>query len=73
MVPKILKHIESNPNFTILDQTIGYADLEIELQLKNIDDIHQIIENISKKYPNVIKNYKYFRILSVHKSSFFPS
>ncbi len=71
-VPKILKYIESNPHFTVLDRSIGYADLELELQLNSIDDIHQITEDISKKFPNVIKNYNYFRVLKVHKSNFYP-
>jgi hypothetical protein len=64
--------MESNPNFTVHDGSIGYADLELELQLKKIDDVHQIIEKISKKYPNVIRSYKYVRILKVHKSFFIP-
>ena len=71
-VPSILKYMESNPNFTVLDRSIGYADLELEFQLKNIDDVHKIVENISKKFPNIIRNYKYLRVLNVHKSFFIP-
>jgi DNA-binding Lrp family transcriptional regulator len=60
---KIIKYLEENPYLTYVDHTIDYADLEIELFLKNINHLHQFIEDISTKFPKGIRNYKYFQTL----------
>ena len=60
---KIIKYVEENPYLSAVDHTIDYADLELELYLKDINHLHQFIEDISIKFPKSIRNYKYFQTL----------
>ena len=64
---KIIKYIEKNPHLAYVDHTIDYADLEVELFLKNINHLHQFIEDVLTKFPKSIRNYKYFQIFKHHK------
>jgi Lrp/AsnC family transcriptional regulator for asnA, asnC and gidA len=64
---KIIKYVETNPNFYTVDHTIGYADLELEWILKDLNHLDQIIEDLHSKFPRVIRNYKYFHVKKPHK------
>lgn len=64
---KIIKYVEENPHLFAVDHTIDYADLELELYLKNINHLHQFIEDISIKFPKSIRKYKYFQQLENNK------
>ena len=64
---KIIKYVEQNPHLFAVDHTIDYADLELELYMKNLNHLHQFIEDISTKFPKSIRNYKYFQILKAYK------
>jgi DNA-binding Lrp family transcriptional regulator len=68
-VPHIVRYIESNQHLYAIDYTLGYADLELELILKNVDHLHHIIEDISVNFPKIIKNYKYSSAVEMHKYS----
>ncbi len=65
---KIIKYVEKNPHLFAVDHTIDYADLELELYLQNINNLHKFIEDISTKFPRSIRNYKYFQILENFKN-----
>ena len=58
----ILRYIEKNPHLSYLDKTFGYADLELELIVRNVDQLKQIIEDISSKFPKMIRKYSYFKV-----------
>jgi len=72
-IDDILKYFKLNPNFIYFCKTIGYVDLEISFYLNNSYQLNQIMEEISKKFPDAIKNYTYFSTLKVYKDymSFF--
>ena len=40
--------------------------------LKSVDQLHNIIEDLSIRVPNTIKNYKYFSGLKTHKWNYLP-
>jgi Lrp/AsnC family transcriptional regulator for asnA, asnC and gidA len=63
----IIKYIEKNPNLSAVDHTLGYADLELEIFFKNVDELRRFIEDISIKFPKTIKNYTYFMVMKNHK------
>jgi Lrp/AsnC family transcriptional regulator for asnA, asnC and gidA len=66
-IHQIIKYLEVNPHLSYIDKTMGYADLELELIVENIDQLKQIIEEISIKFPKIIRNYIYFSISKSHK------
>jgi len=66
-INQIVKYIGMNPNLAYVDYTVGYADLELEFYLSTITQLHQIVEDLFKKFPGVIKNYTYFTIMKEHK------
>jgi Lrp/AsnC family transcriptional regulator for asnA, asnC and gidA len=64
---QIVKYIENNPLLLSVDYTIGYADLEIEICVKNINQLHNIIEDLHSKFPKIIRKYSYFRVVKMFK------
>jgi Lrp/AsnC family leucine-responsive transcriptional regulator len=66
-IHQIIKYLETNPHLSYIDKTFGYADLELELIVKNVDQFKQIIEEISIKFPKMIRNYTYFSVAKSHK------
>ena len=70
--PEIIKLIEKNPNLINHIKSIGYKDLELVFVLKNADQLHQIMRDLSKKFPDSIKNYIYFSATQTHKYQWFP-
>jgi len=66
-INQIIKYIEKNPLLYCVDYTIGYADLELEINVKNITQLHEIIEDLHSKFPKIIRNYSYFRGVKYYK------
>jgi Lrp/AsnC family transcriptional regulator for asnA, asnC and gidA len=66
-VDSILNYIKSNPNFEYMCKTIGYVDLEIGFFLNNSYQLNQIMEDLSSKFPDAIKNYTYFSEIETFK------
>ena len=66
-IHQIIKYLETNPHLSYIDKTFGYADLELELIVKNVDQFKQIIEDISLKFPKMIRSYMYFCVTRSHK------
>ena len=59
--------IEKNPHILCVDYTIGYADLELEINVRNINQLHDIIEDLHAKFPKIIRKYSYFRAVKFYK------
>jgi Lrp/AsnC family transcriptional regulator for asnA, asnC and gidA len=66
-INQIVKYIEKSPFLKSVDYTIGYADLELELIVKNINQLHSIIEDLHSKFPRIIRQYDYFRVVEQYK------
>ena len=67
VIKKIINYIESNPNLICRMGTIGYVDLEIAFLLNNSIQLNQIMEDISNKFPDAIKNYSYYIGIKTYK------
>jgi Lrp/AsnC family leucine-responsive transcriptional regulator len=63
----IIKYVEANPNLKWIIKTIGHVDLEFAFVLNNSHQLHQIMEDLSNKFPDTIKNYTYFNSIKTHK------
>jgi hypothetical protein len=57
---------------TFINTSAGYADLEIEFVTENTDKLVDIIENLSIKFPGVIRKYTYFRAKKNYKFRSLP-
>jgi DNA-binding Lrp family transcriptional regulator len=66
-INKIIKYVEKNQYLAWFFKSIGYVDLEFGFILNNAHQLRQIMEDISNKFPDTIKNYTYFCITKTHK------
>jgi len=64
---QIMNYIKNNPNFLLRHASIGYVDLELVFLLNNASQLYQIMEDLSLKFPDSIRNYKYFCTVKTHK------
>jgi Lrp/AsnC family transcriptional regulator for asnA, asnC and gidA len=70
---KIIEYVKKYPNLVNVNQTIGVNnDLDFLFGLNNITQLHEIIKNLSAKFPDSIKNFKYYSILKQHKMICIP-
>jgi Lrp/AsnC family transcriptional regulator for asnA, asnC and gidA len=68
----MIKYIKKNPNLIFIDKSAGFADLELEFYVKNLDQLLKIIYNLIKQFPGVIKSYKYFYLKKIFKIQYLP-
>ena len=68
----IIKYVKKNPHLIGIDETVGYSHLELEFNLLNLTHLHNIMQDIIDKFPNVIRNYKHFRVTNIYKMVYFP-
>jgi DNA-binding Lrp family transcriptional regulator len=71
-IKDISKFITRNPHVRWQGYTIGYVDLEFEVILKNIDELHKFMEEIAKKFPDSIKDFSYYSTISQVKYTHYP-
>jgi DNA-binding Lrp family transcriptional regulator len=64
---QIVEYIENNPNLFHRIASLGYVDLELIFILNNANQLHQIMEDLSSKFPDTIRTYKYFSATKTHK------
>ena len=69
---KIINYIISNPHLLLLTETAGYTDLELDFVVINVEQFLKIIEDLTIKFPNTIKNYDYFYQSKIHKVQYIP-
>lgn len=71
---EIIDYIQKNPHLYSIEKALGNtADLELEFYLKNIEQLHEIMEDMSLKFPDSIKTYNYFSYLKTHKINSMPN
>jgi DNA-binding Lrp family transcriptional regulator len=69
---KILQYIESNPYLNHTMKSIGYVDLEIMFYLNNSDQLHNIMSDLTNKFPEAIKSYTYNITIKTYKWNYMP-
>jgi Lrp/AsnC family transcriptional regulator for asnA, asnC and gidA len=71
-IDKIMRYVEKNPFLHARDISIGSADIELLFRIKDISSLHTIVQDLSNKFPGVIKNYKYFSDFCIYKYVYIP-
>lgn len=71
-IDKITQYITINPHLFYINKTAGHADLEIEFYVKTINHVHEIMEDLTTKFPGKVKYYNTYNILNFIKRQFMP-
>lgn len=69
---KIIGYIKNNPHLVMIDKSIGYYDLELDLWVTNLDSFHQIMDDLIRSFPHAIKNYTYVSNAKLYKLLYIP-
>lgn len=68
----IIKYLENKPYFEGLNLAIGWADIEPEFIVENVDELTKILSNISSSFPNIIKKQNFWITEKNYKERWLP-
>jgi len=70
---EIIEYIHKNQNISEIDETFGRGvDLEFEFALKDVTQLQDIINDLSQRFPEAIKNFRYYHHEKIHKYNLIP-
>lgn len=69
---KLRQYIKEHPNIIFDNEVMGGDDVEIEIQVKTIEDLRKIIDEMKKEFSDIIKDHKYLWFYKEHKFAFLP-
>jgi DNA-binding Lrp family transcriptional regulator len=69
---KILTFAKLNPNILFFVRVIGSYDIQIELEVKNHEELNKILKKFRNQFPEHIRNFEVLRILKEYKYDFYP-
>jgi DNA-binding Lrp family transcriptional regulator len=69
---RIISYIKLDPHLIMIDKSIGYYDLELDLWVKSPDEFHQIMDNLTTQFPDSIHNYNYVHSPTLYKMLYIP-
>jgi len=59
---EIWKYFGNNPHVTYILTCAGYADLQIEIIIESQNALEDLMNEVSEKFPDSIRNYNFFTI-----------
>jgi len=69
----IIQYLNRRPDIEyILDGVIGWADINIEVMVENIDNLTKLMEELDNKFPAVIRKHNIWISKQVHKERWLP-
>jgi DNA-binding Lrp family transcriptional regulator len=70
---EIIEYIHNNQNITEIDESFGRGvDLDFEFVLEDRTQLQDIINDLSSKFPDAIKNFRYYSHVKIHKHNYIP-
>jgi DNA-binding Lrp family transcriptional regulator len=69
---KIIVFLENTSYLKCINTAFGYADLELELILENMDKLIQTMDELDVKFPRVIRNYHLLKTKNTYKERWLP-
>ncbi|MBU0591643.1 MAG: Lrp/AsnC family transcriptional regulator [Candidatus Micrarchaeota archaeon] len=63
---EFIEYCVQHPNSAYLNRNVGEWDLEVDFDTVNVRDVHRIINEIRKRFPDIIKDYSILTILNEH-------
>ncbi len=70
--PSMIKYLEEKPYFEGLNLVVGWADIEPEFIVKDVNELNNILAEIDLKFPNTIKKQNYLILEKIHKERWLP-
>ena len=68
----IISYITKNPHLTYIFTSIGHSDLQLNIRVKHLDDVHNIMADLNTKFPDLIRDYRYLHFPIVYKQNYMP-
>jgi len=69
---RIISYIKNNPHLVMIDKSIGYFDLELDFWVENLEKFQDIMNDLTAKFPNSIKNFTTVHDPVLHKMLYIP-
>lgn len=69
---KFRTYVKSAPNIIYDDEVLGGDDFEIEIQVKDLNELRSLLENIYSEFAEIIKEHKVMQFYEEHKFLLFP-
>ncbi|MFH0974134.1 MAG: Lrp/AsnC family transcriptional regulator [Candidatus Micrarchaeota archaeon] len=69
---KIREYCHLNSNIYQVNETIGGADLEVELHVRSLKELLEKIEGLKNAFPNTIESFEQYRLWGEEKMVYFP-
>ena len=70
---EIRQHILSNPDVIFAERSIGGSDLEFDFEIDGFEKFIELMDGFKEKFPEEIKDYKYYSLIVNYKTSYIPS
>jgi DNA-binding Lrp family transcriptional regulator len=71
-ITPMMDYLSKQPYLQCLNVAIGWADIEPEFVVKNMDELNQIIDEINSKFPNSFRRYCLWIMDTIHKERELP-
>ena len=68
----LLAYIQKNPYLTYIFTSIGHSDIQFNVRVFGIDDVHAIMNDLCTQFPQSIRDYQYIHIPQIYKQSYMP-
>jgi DNA-binding Lrp family transcriptional regulator len=68
----IKNYLRQHPNIVYDNEILGGYDLEIEIQVKSLNELRDILGDMKRRFIKIILNYTYMLFYKEHKYVFFP-
>jgi DNA-binding Lrp family transcriptional regulator len=68
----IIDYIEKQPYLECLNVAVGWANIEPEIVVENLDRLTEILEDLDKKFPNTIRKQTFWASNIYHKTRWLP-
>lgn len=69
---QLRRFIKNNPYIIYDNYVLGGDDIEIDVQTPSMEILHQVLDEIKRRFVGIIRNYKYMTIRKEHKYNFLP-
>ena len=69
---ELFEYCKHNKNIYQINKTIGCADFEIEVIVKDLNELLRIIEDIKMRFKDIVNNTSYFSYSTYHLLNYIP-